>query len=294
MLQRSFCPGPVQRMMMMKLRGFAAAAGVGLSAGLMVEAAGLRAFRRLVRSDVQALVGQASQGKTSVVTEDMLGGLPEPVRRYLQYTGIVGKPLPRTVFLRQQGRVRLAGQRWISLAAQEWFSVRPPGFVWDATMRVAGIPVGRARDTYQSGHGRMLIKAASLVTVANVEGEEMDQGSMMRYLSEVMWFPSAFLEDNISFQAIDAVSARVTLTDQGKTATATLFFDSAGRLTNFEARRYAIAGKSRELRTWSVPVTAYGEFEGLTLPVRVKAVWKLAEGDREDIDVTLTDLHYDT
>jgi hypothetical protein len=280
--------------MMMKLRGLAAAAGAGLAAGLAAEAAGLRAFRSLVRSDVQALAGQASQRKTSVVTEDMLGGLPEPVQRYLRYTGVVGKPLAGMVYLRQQGRVRLAGQRWIPLQAQEWFSVRPPGFVWDATMRVAGIPVGRARDMYQGGQGRMLVKVASLVTVADAEGEEMDQGSMMRYLSEVMWFPSAFLEDNISFQAIDAASARVTLSDHGKAATATLFFDSAGRLTNFVARRYAIAGKSRELRTWSVPVTGYGEFEGLRLPVRVKAVWQLAEGDREDIDVTLTDLHYDT
>jgi Family of unknown function (DUF6544) len=139
----------------------------------------------------------------------------------------------------------------------------------------------------------MLIKAASLVTVADAGAEEMDQGSLMRYLSELMWFPSAFLEDNISFRAIDATSARVTLTDHGKTATATLFFDSAGRLTNFVARRFAIAGKSRDLRTWSVPVSIYGEFEGLKLPVRVKAVWKLTEGDREDIDVTLTDLHYD-
>ncbi len=277
----------------MKLRGLAAAAGVGVAAGLTAEAAGRRAFHRLVDSDVQALAGRASRGKARVVTEDMLGGLPEPVQRYLRYTGIVGKPLARTVYLRQQGRVRLAGQRWMPLAAQEWFSVRPPGFVWDATMRVAGLPVGRARDMYQDGQGRMLVKVASLVTVADVEGEEMDQGSMMRYLSELMWFPSAFLEDNISFQAIDATSARVTLTDRGKTATATLFFDAVGRLTNFVARRYAIAGKSRDLRTWSVPVTSYGEFEGLQLPARVKAVWKLAEGDREDIDVTLTGLRYD-
>ena len=117
---------------MMKLRGYTAAAGVGLSAGLMAEAAGLRAFSRLVNSDVQALAGRASRGKTSVVTEDMLGGLPEPVQRYMRYTGIVGTSLVRVVYLRQQGRVRLAGQRWIPLAAREWFSVQPPGFVWDA------------------------------------------------------------------------------------------------------------------------------------------------------------------
>ena len=28
---------------------------------------------------------------------------------------------------------------------------------------------------------------------------------MVRYLSEMMWFPSAFLEDNVSFEAVDAV-----------------------------------------------------------------------------------------
>jgi hypothetical protein len=133
--------------------------------------------------------------------------------------------------------------------------VQPPEFVWDATMRVAGIPVGRTRDMYHSGQGRMLVKAASLVTVADAQGVEMDQGSMMRYLSEMMWFPSAFLEDNVSFEAIDATSAHVTLTDQGKTATATVFFDSAGRLTNFVAQRYAIAGGRSDLRTWSTPIT---------------------------------------
>ncbi len=41
-----------------------------------------------------------------------------------------------------------------------------------------------------------------------------------------------------------------------------------------------------------MPVTGYGEFEGLKLPARVKAVWKLAEGDLEDINVAITDLHY--
>jgi hypothetical protein len=100
----------------------------------------------------------------------------------------------------------------------------------------------------------------------------MDQGSMMRYLGEMMWFPSALLEDNVSFQAIDATSARVTLTAGGKTATATMFFDAAGRLTNFVARRYAIAGENRDLQTWSTPVTGYGELAGLKLPVGVKAV----------------------
>ena len=62
-----------------------------------------------------------------------------------------------------------------------------------------------------------------------------------------------------------------------------------GSLTEFVAQRYA----GSDLETWSVPITAYGEFEGLKLPVRCKAVWKLADGDQEYIDVNIVELRYE-
>jgi hypothetical protein len=257
---------------------------------MTAELLGRRAFSRLVGSDVQTLLLGSSGGDAELVSEKMLDGLPGPVQRYLRYTGVIGKPFVRTVHLRQKGKMLFgAGQPWIPLRAQQWYSLRPPGFVWYGTLHIGPIPIVRARDMYRRGEGRMLIKAASLFTVVDATGKEMDQGEMMRYLSEMMWFPSAFLEDNVSFEPVDARSARVTLTDQGRTATGTLFFDAEGRLTEFVARRYA----GGDLETWSAPVTAYGEFEGLKLPVRGKAVWKLAEGDQEYIDVTITELHHE-
>jgi hypothetical protein len=68
----------------------------------------------------------------------------------------------------------------------------------------------------------------------------MDQGAMMRYLNEMMWFPSAFLGENISFEAIDSNSAKVILKDLGKSVTAVMYFDSDGKLTNFIAPCYEI------------------------------------------------------
>jgi hypothetical protein len=265
-----------------------------LAAGISAERLGDRAFSRLVQTDVQALLGQASAGDARTVTEEMLTDLPAPVRRYLRWTGIIGKPLVYTVYLRQHGRIRLGkGQLWLPLEAEEYYAVRPPGFVWDARLHLGPLPVGRARDMYQRGRGSMLIKAASLVTVANASGEAMDQASMLRYLNEMMWFPTAFLGDNVSFQAIDDNSARVTLTDHNRTATATMRFDAEGRLTEFVAKRSAMAAGGSQLATWSVPVTEYGEVEGLRLPVRVKAVWRLADGDLDYIDVRITQLQYE-
>jgi hypothetical protein len=264
-----------------------------LAAGISAELLGDRAFSRLVRSDVQALLGQASIGDARTVTEEMLTGLPSPVRRYLSWTGIIGKPLVHTVYLRQQGRIRPGkGQLWLPLDAEEYYAVQPPGFVWDARLHLGPLPVARARDSYAHGRGSMLIKAASLITVANASGEAMDQASMLRYLNEMMWFPTALLGDNISFQAVDDTSAQVALTDHGRTASATMRFDPEGRPTEFVAKRSAMAAGSSQLATWSVPITEYGTFEGLRLPVRVRAVWKLADGDLDYIDVRITQLQY--
>ena len=274
------------------LRRLPALAGLAGVAAIGAELAGHRAFARLVRRDVQALRAGACPGRAGTVTEEMLEDLPDPVRRYLRYTGVVGQPFPGTIRLRQKGTMRF-GQRWLPLDAEEHYSVQPPGFVWAGTARLGPLPVARARDMYAGGEGRMLVKVASLWPVVDASGEQMNQGEMMRYLSEMIWFPAAFLGGNISFEAVDDSSARVTLTDHGRAVTATMFLDQQGRLTDFVAQRYRTPDAS-DPDMWSTPFTGYGEFEGLRLPATGKAIYKLPGGDLEYINVTLTELHYDT
>ena len=71
----------------------------------------------------------------------------------------------------------------------------PPSFVWYASVRLAGLPLVRVRDSYANGDGNILVKAAGLLTVADSRGEEMDQASLVRYLNEMIWFPAAYLGD---------------------------------------------------------------------------------------------------
>ena len=280
----------ITRLLRAMLRHWIAGTALALTAGVAVDALGARAFARLVRHDVRALDSGASRDEVRLVGEEMLVGLPEPVQRYLRFTGVVGKPFVRRVHLRKRGRMQLGrGQPWVPLKAEQWYTVQPPGFVWDCTLFAGPVPVVRARDLYRAGEGHMLIKAVSAFTVADAKGEKLDQGEMMRYLNEMMWFPSAFLEGNVSFDAVDSTSARVTLSDHGTRVTATMFFDADGRLTEFVGKRYA----GGQLETWSVPVVAYGELAGLQLPRRCRAVWKLARGDQEYIDVMITELDHD-
>lgn len=230
----------------------------------------------------------------NTVTSKMLEGLPSPVRRYLAYTGVVGKPIPRTVSLRQVGKIRASADKpWMKLDAEENYTIDPPGFSWVGTVRKMGLPFIRARDSFQNGKGRMLVKCGGLVTLADATGMEMDQGAMMRYLNEMIWFPSAFLRNNVSFEPIDDDSAKVTLIDCRKTAQATMHFDDVGRMTDFVALRYREVKGKYALETWSTPISEYSEFDGLRLPVKGSAVWKLKEEDLEYINLVVTELKYD-
>ena len=244
--------------------------------------------------EIDKVFTQHQEQKQVIVTEEMLQKLPDPVKRYLVYTGVIGKPIVQTVRLKQVGKIRKdTEQPWMNFEAKEYYSVSPPCFVWIAYMRIFGLPLVRVRDFYMEGRGNILVKVLSLFTVANSAGKEMNQGAMMRYLNEMMWFPSAFLGENVSFESIDANSARVTLRDTGKSVTAIMYFDDEGKLTNFTAPRYRDMGSNKfELENWSTPIREYGEFEGLKLPLKGAGVWNLREGDLEYIDVTVTDLKY--
>jgi hypothetical protein len=228
-----------------------------------------------------------------LVAPKMLQDLPEPVRRYLTYTGVVGKPWIDTVYLKQSGRFRQgAGRPWMPLTAEEFYTTDPPALLWKARFKVAGLPLLRARDRYESGHGHMYGKLAGLFTVFDVRGQELDQATMVRYLNEMMWFPTAFLGENITWQAVDDDSAEVTFSDGGRSVSARMVFDDVGRLTNFVAMRYREIDGDFSYDPWSTPMTDYGERAGLQLPVRGQAVWNLPSGDLPYADLEITEVEY--
>jgi hypothetical protein len=275
-----------------RLAGLAVGIACGL-AGILVLTS--RRFGAAVAADRRRLLDAPRRPHPPVVTEEMLAGLPEPAQRYLRYAGVVGRPMVDTVRLRQRCRMRPGpGMPSFPLVAEQWYTVDPPGFIWDATVPVEGLPLVRGRDGYLEGRGLMTIRLGSVVPFVNASGPEMDDASLLRHLSEMTWFPSAFLRANVTWEGIDESNVRVTLTDGERRATGVLEIDAEGRLVAFRAERHAMVGKGFELRPWTAPTYAYGELAGLQLPVSGAAVWTLPDGSElEYITVELIELEYD-
>jgi hypothetical protein len=228
-----------------------------------------------------------------VISAESLLGLPAPVQRYLAYTGVVGRPRIKTAWVKWSGRFRRAiDQPWMPMTAEQFYSVNPPGFVWNARFQVAGLPLMRARDTYKDGQGHMYARLAWIIPIFDLRSEELIQGTMVRYLQEMAFFPTAYLEPYVEWKPVDDTSAEVIFTDHGKSVSGKMYFDPQGRLLDFKAQRYREINGDFSLDTWTAPINSYGTIAGLNLPKRGMAVWKLASGDLPYAEVEAVEVRY--
>lgn len=261
--------------------------------GTAVLAFGYLSFGGQISADVERLRSGARPPSASPVTAARLAALPPAAQRYFAHAGVVaGTAIPRLVTLHQKGRIRSSLEAdWMTLEAEEAYSTSPPAFVWRAWFPTPMMPIALGRDEYLDGEGSILMKLLALVPVADEHGDELRAAGLMRFLNEMTWFPAAFLGDNVTITAVDDTSFGVALTDRGLTAQATMIVDADGRLLNFRATRFNTG--TRTMETWETPMTAEASFEGLTLPSVGSAVWKLAAGDLDYIELTVTDIRYD-
>ena len=228
----------------------------------------------------------------NIIIEDDIIDLPGPVQKYLRYTGVIGKQKITSIRLKQKGSFRQGDRPWMPFKAEQYYTTNPPAFIWIADMKAFPLLSVRGRDIYYQGKGSMLIKISPFVTIADARGKEIDQGTLLRFLNEIMWFPTAYLNDYIEWESIDSTSAKVTITYGGVTASAILYFDEEGKLTNFEARRYYTEGDRSSLEIWTTPIKEYRDINGMRLPVKGEGVWKLEPGDFPYIKVEITDIEY--
>jgi hypothetical protein len=250
-------------------------------------------FDRMVSKEVADMFKNAGNEKLEKITDADINRLPEPVRKYMRYTKIVGKDKIHTVRLKQIGRIRMKPDaKWMPFEAEQYYRTDNPAFIWKANVKFAPLLWISGRDSFIDGKGNMLIKLLSLIKVVDGSGPELDQGALSRYLNEAMWFPAAYLSDCIKWEPIDANSARATMTVNGATASALLKFSDEGKLLDFIAQRFMSSGDKYVKELWSTPVEDYKEFNNIVLPAKGRAVWKLKTGEFCYIELELVDIEY--
>jgi hypothetical protein len=278
----------------MRLRPFVSLGATAAAGSAMAIAFKHRQFRGSTDADVQAVFSGAEVGIGRAALDARWDALPLPIQRHLTYAITAAAPSIRTVRLLHSGTFRTGPeQRWSPIAGEQYFSACVPGFVWFASMRVAPMVWIQARDRLVNGRGNMLVKLLSALTIADASGREIDQGAALRWLAESVWFPYAFAADTVTWEAIDARSARASLRTAGSPVRAIFEVDRDGRIVQLHAERFRDLGGGRSVLTpWSGRYSDYAEFGGFRVPSSVEVTWDLTDGPFSYARFNLTALEY--
>jgi len=233
---------------------------------------------------------------TARITEADLAPLPEPVRRYLRVSGVVDGPRVRNFHVRMHGRIRSdPDARWLPLAAEQYNFVDPAARLFYLNGSMFMIPV-QGYHRYVGPSATMRVKAAGLVRLVDVSGDEMNQGETVTLFNDrCVMAPATLVDPAIVWEPVDARTARATFTNAGQTIHAELSFNDAGELSNFwsdDRYRTSSDGATVKRMRWSTPLRGYRSFEGVRLASGGEGRWHEANGDYVYIELSFDEVHY--
>ena len=126
-------------------------------------------------------------------------------------------------------------------------------------------------------------------------GREMDQSSLLRWLSEAVMFPTALLPgEHLAWKPIDSKSAKAAVRNGELTASAIFYFDKRGTI-----RKVVTADKYRDFKgkpekaVWIGYFHNYQRKSGILVPTQVGATWKLPRGNINYARFKLVEIDYD-
>ena len=211
-------------------------------------------------------------GKTgSIITQEDIDSLPEPVRRYFEWSLVVGKKRIGSFSVIIEGRIRNgANEEWMPLVMRQYNRIDRIArivYIESAPKMMQGI------DSYTEGTGRMHIKVANLITVADSKGSEMDVSALVTFMNDLILCPVAYLSLPVRWKEIDKNTAEMEFTNNNHTIRAVLTIDDKGQLLDWQSDdRYADVKGKNARDHWSTPIEGTQELAGLRIPSKGKGM----------------------
>ena len=243
---------------------------------------GMWKFHQSYRNDFKAGLLRQHHNTPAVVTEADLVHLPEPVQKYLRYSGVVGQPRINSIKINMDGRMREKGKDWFSFTSEQYNFFDIPARLFYMTGKIKGIDVpGYHR--YLNGTASMRIRLFGLFPVVEQEGVKLDQAETVTLFNDIcLLAPAALTDKRISWSEGDSLSCLATFRVNKISISAKLIFNEQGQLINFISDdRYALKGDGMQQFRFSTPVKAYRIVNGFPQVSEGSAVWHYPDGEFE-------------
>ncbi|MFN8239370.1 MAG: DUF6544 family protein [Bacteroidales bacterium] len=219
--------------------------------------------------------------RAEILTEEEIVSLPEPLKRYLHYTGVVGKEKPLSARIHFEGWLQEPGKAPFNIRAEQTSYFDIPTRLFFIAGKMMGIPV-RAFHRYISASASFEVKPLSLFHVVNERGGSLDYAETVTFFNDMcLIVPGTLAGENIRWEDAGNNTVKGTLTINNISVTAFLTFRENGELVTFWSDDRYFRNDKGEMKKvrWSTPVTDFKEYDGIRLASGAEAIWSFPEGD---------------
>jgi hypothetical protein len=237
-------------------------------------------FRNIYEEEAQK--GISRLGAQSLVSENDIKDLPTPVKNYMRYAGVVGKPRVQNFRATFTGQIRRSMESgWMDFTSVQYNFFDEPTRMFLIESSMDGIPFDGLH-LYEGSSATMEIKIASLFQIVDARGDTMTRGETVTLFNDMcVMAPATLIDSSIRWEPIDSLTAKATYSNKGYTISATLLFNSEGALIDFSSddRFMSADGITYKNYRWTTPMKDYKEFEGRKLPTEAELIWHMPEAE---------------
>jgi len=220
--------------------------------------------------------------KECALTAQEIKHLPACVQKYLIYTGAIGKSKTQNMYIEfDSDMFRKPGDKPMKSHSAQYNFYENYSRLFLMKAGKMGIPF-HALHIYKNEQASFQVKVAELFKVVDISGKELTKAETVTLLNDMCIFaPGSLTDKRLTWTELNALSAKVTLTNGKYVVSAILYFNESGELINFMSDdRSALQddGTIKQSR-WTTPVSEYRGFDGRKIPTVGKTTWHYPEGD---------------
>ncbi len=229
-----------------------------------------------------------------ILGEKDIQHLPLLIRKYLKYSGSLGKDKIHNMRVLLKGQMRGGpDEPWMGIRAEQYTFFDDPTRLFYIKARKAGLPV-RGIHLYKNEEAMMLIKLLGLFTVVDEKGPVMDKSETVTMFNDMcMMAPATLIDKRIEWEEMDASNVRAAYTNGKQSITAKITINEKGQIVDFLSQdRSELRGKDFVQVPWSTPVENYANINGFMLPRNADAVYHRDEGKYSYAKFVIEDVEY--
>lgn len=225
------------------------------------------------------------------VTEDDLRGLPDPIRRYVETVGWVGRPRP--AFMRmttQASRMVVAGVASpVQMRFTQLNAAASPERQRFARGRTAGLAL-EAADAFVQGTDTLQVVSSRFIPLLRRKGRDMDASGLAAWMAEAILIPGALLDrgtynHSITWTPIDQHSAGLTVKAFGLTVDGVFTVSDDGLVQSFttDGRPWVQGQRHYRPAGWTMTYDGWVDTAGGKLPTVLKTFWHVDGKDTQGL-----------